>query len=310
MTDNGGNSVLRRRLAMRAQDGLAAAPAAERCWRLALSRAARDAMALRLDVTALQSRALSLGELLDLPPTRAMIAVLDGPQGGIGLLVLSGDVLAGMVEVQTMGRVMTQAPLPRKPSRTDAAMVAGFVDQAMEDLEMALAAEADLIWTQGFRYASFMDDPRPLGLMLDDAMYRTLVADVSLEDGVKSGQIILALPAIGRGRKPEGVVLADPLAGDAFAAALGGQVAQAACVLDVVVGRVSLTLQALMALGVEDVLPLARAGLDRVSVEGGNGARVAEGRLGQSRGQRAVMLTTIGQKPETAMLGLPATGTG
>jgi flagellar motor switch protein FliM len=299
MAESGG--VLQRRMLGRGQDSIAAGPAADRCWRLAMSRAARDAMTLRLDVAGLQSRAMSLAELLDVPPARALIAVLDGPKDGIGLLILSPDVLAGMVEVQTIGRVTAQVPLPRKPSRTDAAMVAGFVDLALEDLEMALMAEADLVWTEGFRYASFMDDPRPLGLMLEDVTYRVLVADVRLEDGAKSGQIILALPALGRGRQPVGVVQTDPLAGDGFVQALGAQVAQAEAVLDVVVGRVSLPLQALMALGVEDVLPLNRAGLDRVSIEGANGARVAEGRLGQSRGQRAVMLT---------MVGLPATGTG
>lgn len=303
-------NFLQRRMLGRGQDGIAAGPAAERCWRLAMSRAARDAMTLRLDVAGLQSRAMSLAELLDLPPARALIAVLDGPKDGIGLLILSPDVLAGMVEVQTMGRVTAQVPLPRKPSRTDAAMVAGFVDQALEDLEMALMAEADLVWTEGFRYASFMDDPRPLGLMLEDVTYRVLVADVRLEDGAKSGEIILALPAMGRGRQPAGVVQTDTLAGDEFVQALGAQVAQAEAVLDVVVGRVSLTLQALMALGVEDVLPLNRAGLDRVSIEGANGARVADGRLGQSRGQRAVMLTLVGQKAEVPIVGLSATGTG
>ena len=309
---DGGTSVLRRRIAAQAAAGPSGGSAADRSWRLALARAARDAMTLRLDVAALQSRTLSLSELLDLPPARALIAVLDGPEEGIGLLVLSPDVLAGMVEVQTMGRVTAQAPLPRKPSRTDAAMVAGFVDQALEDLEMALAAEADLIWTGGFRYASFMDDPRPLGLMLEDASYRTLVAEVRLEDGAKTGQIILALPAHGRGHLPHGVPLADLDVAGSFADALGAQLAQASCALDVVVGRISLTLEALMALGVEDVLPLARAGLDRVSIEGTNGARVAEGRLGQSRGQRAVMLTVIGQKADVpvATVALPATGTG
>lgn len=303
MADEG--SFLQRRMVARGSGG----GGADKCWPVAMSRAARDAMTLRLDVARLTSRVMSLAELLDLPPPRAMIAVLDGPDEGIGLMILSADVLAGMVEVQTMGRVTAQAPLSRKPSRTDAAMVAGFVDAALAEMEQSLAAEADLIWADGFRYASFMDDARPLGLMLEDTGYRVLLADVALEDGAKSGQIMLALPAAGRGRRPAGVV-SDPLAGDAFTQALGAQVAQAGAVLDVVVGRVSLTLQALMALGVEDFLPIARSGLDRVTVEGGNGVRVAEGRLGQSRGQRAVMLTSVGQKAEAgvAVLAVPKAG--
>ena len=50
-----------------------------------------------------------------------------------------------------------------------------MVDAALEGLEIALAEEADLIWADGFRYASFLDDPRPLGLLLEDIAYRCLL---------------------------------------------------------------------------------------------------------------------------------------
>jgi flagellar motor switch protein FliM len=124
--------------------------------------------------------------------------------------------------MQTMGRISPQPPVPRKPTRTDAAMVAGFVDSALQDLELSLASDADLIWAGGFRYASYLDDPRPLGLLLEDVPYRVLAAEVSLSRGAKAGQVLLALPAEGRGKRPSAPrpPASGPVPTEAFAQAL------------------------------------------------------------------------------------------
>ena len=57
------------------------------------------------------------------------------------------------------------------------------------------------------------------------------------------------------------------------------------------VARVSLPLSRLMDLQVGELMALPRAGIDRISFEGLDGRAVAEGRLGQNRGMRAVRLT-------------------
>lgn len=265
-------------------------PGADRGWRLALARAARDQLKLELEVTGLGLATHSLGELLDLPAPRALIAVLDGPRDGLGLLVISPDVLAAMIEQQTIGRVTPQAAVARKPTRTDAAMVAGMIDAALSGLEQALAEETDLTWAGGFRYASFLDDPRPLGLLLDDAAYRVLRAEVSLGLGAKTGVILLALPAEGRGRAPAKLavkVAAGPDFTEVLAETLGG----AGCVLDAVLTRVSLPLSTVMGLAVGEVLALPVAALGRIVLESIDGQRLAEGRLGQNRGMRALRLS-------------------
>ena len=269
-------------------------PGADRGWRLALARAARDALKLPLEVTGLTLARQSLAELLEQPPDFALIIVLEGPQDGLGLLVISPQVLAGMIEILTIGKVAAGPALARKPTRTDAAMVAGMIDLALAGLETALAQEADLIWAGGFRYASFLDDPRPLGLLLEDTSYRVLNAEVTLANGGRGGTVLLALPAEGRGVVPH--LPYNPAqdaaeTGPAFAAALAEQVAGADCSLDAVLARISMPLAAVLDLRVGAVLGLARAGLDQISFEGIDGRKVAEGKLGQNRGMRAIRLT-------------------
>ena len=83
---------------------------------------------------------------------------------------LNRERLAARVKAWDDGAWVREAALahaasPRKPTRTDAAMVAGLIDAALAGLEQALLQEADLVWAGGFRYASFLDDARPIGLL-------------------------------------------------------------------------------------------------------------------------------------------------
>lgn len=294
MAEAEGNNVIRRKIAAGMADRAEGGPGADRGWRLALARAARDRLKLALDVTASTQTHCSLAELLELPPERALIALLQGPSDGVGLLMLSPEVLAAMTEIQTLGRVGTAALIARRPTRTDAAMVAEMLDRALQGLDLVLAEEADLIWAGGFRYGSFLDDPRPLGLLLEDIPYNLLRCEVALGQGARTGSVLLALPAEGRGAKPKrppGTAEAEAQAGPAFAAALAEQVAAADCVLDAVLARVSLPLQRVLDLKVGEILGLPRASIDRLSFVGLDGRSLSEGRLGQQHGMRAIRLT-------------------
>ena len=293
MADLDDHSALRRKLDRVPLPVVTGGAGAERAWRVVLARAARDAIALGLDVTGLTQSHASLTELLDMPPERALLAVLEGPGDGLALMAVSAPLLAAMTEMQTIGRVSALQPAARKPTRTDAAMVAQFVDAALAGLEQSLADDADLIWAGGFRYASFLEDSRPLGLLLEDIAYRVLLAEVSVEGGARTGHILIALPACGRGERPKSAshILPETLASHAFTADLGDQVAGAHCVLQAVIHRISVPLSSVFGFAVGDLLPLSLASVDRIGIEGSDAVRIAEGRLGQNRGMRAVRLT-------------------
>ena len=297
--------AMRRKLAAGALAAAEGGPGADRSWRLSLARAARDHAHLSLEVAWLAQESRSLSELLELPPDRALIAVLEGPADGLGILVLSAPVLAGIIEMQTIGRVTQLPPAQRRPTRTDAALVAALIDAALTGLEDELRDEADLVWAGGFRYASFLEDARPLGLLLDDASYRVLRAEVSLALGAKSGEVLLALPAEGRGHRPDprhsGAEPADT--GPAFTLALGDQVLAATARIEAQIARLILPLAEVLSLHPGQLLALPQAALDRISVEGLDGRRLAAARLGQTQGMRAIRLTlepAEGAAPQTA----------
>lgn len=276
------------------------APGADRGWRLALARAARDALALEVEFLRLAVTRQGLPEILEQAPDRALVALLDGPKGGLGVMLLSAPVTSAVIEMQTLGRLSAQVPPPRKPTRIDAAMVAGFLDRALAGLEDILAEEDDLSWAGGFRYASFLEDVRPLGLLLEEDSYCVLRAEVSLGSVQRKGEVILALPAKGRGERA--MKAGDDAAGDApqFTSALAGQVEQATARLDAVIGRLTLSIRQVMALTEGEVLLLPQAGVDAVTLETLDGRPVALGRLGQHRGQRALKLSEAASLPQAA----------
>ena len=288
-----GDVIRRKVAASRTQQGADGLAGTSRIWPLALARASRDSLALGVEATGVVTKQTSLTELLDIIPDRSLIAVMDGQLDGLGVLILSPPVLAALIEVQTLGQVMPGAAQHRKPTRTDAAMVAGWIDTVMQSVERILSHDADLPWADGYRYASFLDDPRPLGLLLEDVPYRLITAEVSLAMGFKSGSVLLALPSKGRGRQPQTVPSdePEPASGPGFAEALEDRIMTAACLLQAVIARLRLPLGQVMALAEGSVLPLGDTGLDQILIETMNGAPIAEGRLGQHRGHRAVRLT-------------------
>lgn len=294
--------ILRRKLARAGATGGEGGPGADHGWRLAFARSAREVTGLLAEVRSLTVVRRSLAELLELPPDRALLALLDGPQGGLGLMCLSSEVTSALIEMQTTGRVSAAPILPRKPTRTDAAMVAGVIDRALEELESILAEEADQIWAGGFRYASFLEDPRPLGLLLEDQPFRVLSAEVALAADARRGTVLLALPAEGRGLAPAPRgKRADPkAAAPGFTAELGQMVQEADCRMEAVIARLTLPLRDVMALVPDQVLHLPQAALDQIAMEGIDGRRVAWARLGQQKGMRAVRLKDQEAPPDTA----------
>jgi flagellar motor switch protein FliM len=282
--------VIRRKIDRARPTPAEGAPGADRGWRLALARAARDAMGLDLEFRSLSIARQSLAEILEQVPDLSLIALLDGPRGGLGVIMLAPTVTASFIEQQTLGRLGPQVPPPRKASRIDAAMVAGVIDRALAGLDEALADEADLSWAGGFRYASYLEDARPLGLILEEEAYRVLSAEVVLDASGRQGRVLLVLPATGRGAMPVAPPGGTDVETPQFSAALASQVMQADSRLDAVLGRLTLPLRQIMTLQVGETLVLATATLDAISLETIEGRHVAEARLGQHRGMRALKL--------------------
>jgi len=271
-----------------------------RAWRMALARAARDQLKMTVGFSSLTARQTSLTEVLEVPMQRALIVMLQGQGEGMGLLVLSGQMLAAMIEMLTLTRLSPHSPSDddlRKPTRTDAAMAVEFIDAALAGFESLQEGGQGGSWAAGYRYAAFIDDPRPLHLMLEDCEYHLFCADLALEDGSRSGAIALALP---RAPVPMPVFDFTPepsfdTADDApnFTQDLGDIVQKLPVQINASIAQITLPIERVLRLQVGEVLALPLAALDQISVLGLDGRRIAGGRLGQNRGMRALRLTDV-----------------
>ncbi|SPH17447.1 hypothetical protein DEA8626_00969 [Defluviimonas aquaemixtae] len=265
----------------------------------ALAKAAQDMLKLPVKVAEATDIRMALAEMPERLPERALLAVLEGPGEGLGLAALSPETTATLIEMQTTGQIGAAEVASRKPTRTDATMSARIIDRVLEEMEVLLGADPAIAWVGGFRYASFLDDPRPLGLLLEDTIYRaiTLTLDFGVE-GARRGTLLLLLPADGKGAppllRPDGAPVPAPGAGAAAEAEwrdrMEGAVLGARAQLTGVLDRVSLPLSAVLALKPGAVVQLSKGALTRVRVEGRGNRFLAWGKLGQCQGSLAVRL--------------------
>ena len=260
---------------------------AARAWTLAVARAARDELGLPVDLRDVAVERRVLAEVAELLPAPALIAVLDEGKGrATGFAVLDAALTAGMVEALTTGRV-SAAGEARRPTRTDAAMLAPVLDRALAGFETALDGVAGHETMRGYRFAALAEGARSLLLMLDEGPYRLLRARGVLGGGVRDGTLMLGLPDR---MTPTPARIAPPVQDDDFAADMAAQVVQAAVRLDAVLLRLSLPLGTVLQLQVGQEIALIQADIARIGLEGLDGRRVATGLLGQQGGLRAIRI--------------------
>lgn len=265
-----------------------------RALRTGLLRYTQAIPALRLEVEAAEETRRSLAEMLDGLEGPAFIGLLGGPRESLGLALVSPGLLGALIEALTTGRIGPGDPPPRRTTATDAMLTGRLIDGILTGAGEEMVSAADVTWAGGFRYSSWLDDPRPLDLMLEEGSYRILSYDVTLA-GARKGRITFAFPAAGRGQPPappKPAAAPPPEEADrAWEESFGANVSAAAVRLDAVIARLELPLALVSGLAPGALIPLAGAGLDRIALTALDGRVVAEGRLGQSQSFRAIRLS-------------------
>jgi flagellar motor switch protein FliM len=264
----------------------------EAALRVAFGRMSADCPGLEGIVQGVGLMTGALAEVLELAEPGMFLALLEGQGDRMGLLMASPAVLAGMVEAQTTGRVDQAEVAPRIPTRTDAALLAPMIDTFLRLLEARCVDLPQSALVSGYGYGSFIDNPRPLGLMLEEGQFHILRLHVALGYGAKEGDWFLILP------EPEGTSL-SPVQDELQLSELESDwqerlqvaIGESGVVLDSVLCRVQLTLTDALRLRVGDVLRLPETALETLTLESIARTALGIGRLGQARGQRAVRLT-------------------
>ena len=235
----------------------------------------------------------TLAELPELLPEQSLLVVLQGPGDRIGVMALAFETVTALIEVQALGRVTARPAERRRLTRSDAAICVDFVNGLMTDLGTEMAAIDDFGSIQGYRYATHLDDPRPLILMLEDRPYRSLSFDLRFGGAeTRDGQILIALPhkAEPRPAPPPPPSVTGAPAPAAPSTTLAVTMAAAPVEVVGVLCRRTITLGELRGLVPGKLLPLPRVSLAEARLETRDGQLLATGKLGEAEGCHALRL--------------------
>ncbi|WP_220185258.1 FliM/FliN family flagellar motor C-terminal domain-containing protein [uncultured Paracoccus sp.] len=299
-----GQHLARFRVGLPATQPRVAVPKAtpERALATAIGRAAQASCQMPVYPAQAQMTHATLAELGEILPERGLILVVEGPLGALGVVTLCPAMLASVIEMQSLGRLTRQPPRERRATRTDASICADFVNLSLAELAAELSALTPGAAHPVFRFASFVEDPRPLELMLDDIAYRCLRLDMKVgQGGMRDAAMLIFLPdtdaAVARpgectpgqaapGAAVPGHVASVPAAGRSLAEA----VRAAPVSVNAVLCRRKITLRELRALQAGSVLGLPHDAMATVRLETPSGLEVARGKLGALHGNRAIRI--------------------
>ncbi len=258
----------------------------ERVLRLALERATDRVIGLAVSVTDIGLSTVGLDGLLAALDPQLLLVAVSGPDGPAGLVAIDVQSVTAIVECQIIGRLVAAVAATRGLTGTDLALVQPVLAAFLADLS-EVAMGTDLAgWADGLVLSLRIPGPRAVGMLLADGAFR--LARMTLDFGVpgRFGTVILALPLV---RGPRASVMPDAKTGD-WSRQLRQAVMAAPAELIAVLHRMRLPLRAVEGFAVGQVIALNGTTVGSVRLEGPDGATLAQARLGQAAGLRAVRI--------------------
>lgn len=257
-----------------------------RAVRLALVKAASDAGGLVLTVASTGDDVGRLDDLLGGLDTGLMLVGIHRKGALAGFVAVDMQLRAAMLEMQTMGRLSDHAADDRPTTGTDKALCDPLLAGFLAALPPAVKGTGYEGWVDDVTLGDRLADSRLAGLLLKDGDYRVLRMTVDLGAADRQGAVLLALPM-------QAQPVAEPVApakavdwDSAFAAAVHGAPASLTARLH----QFTMTLGQAQSLRVGDVVPLPGCTVSSVRLIAPDGRTVAQAKLGQLAGHRAVRI--------------------
>lgn len=281
----------------------------ERAAEIALGRAAEKQARLPVFVETVEFGRMTLPELPEFLPERALLIVIEGKRDEIGVVALCPSFLSSLIEMQAIGRVTSRPAQPRKPTRTDATISADFVNMLLSELARECVDQTECPAFGSYRYATYIDEPRALSLLLEDGDMSRLTFRFRVgSGGQRDATVMIALPMmIERHRRPrtEAPEMTPNLpAAPLLSARENGAIRQAVSLakavqdapvrLNGILCRRKLSLNLVRNLVPGTLIPLPASVLDDARIETLQGQLLARGRLGEAEGFHAIRLRSLG----------------
>ncbi|MDO6483487.1 FliM/FliN family flagellar motor C-terminal domain-containing protein [Shimia thalassica] len=253
---------------------------------LSFERAARDTMGLMFQVEECRYALQGISDLPTTLPDTAMWCLLDCAAGDIAAMSVDLQLLAGLIEFQTLGCVLKNKAPERAPTRVDGSLLMAVADDALARLSVELEGDPDHAWAQDYRYGAMIESKRALVLSLLAEQFHVFSLQVSLESGAKSGCIQIAFPVL-----PE--VSEAPVEAEEETAeieAFQSEIRRAPAVTEAVLARIAVPYSRLANLAVGDVLELPVDCLNNLTLEVSGQVVLAKATLGKVNGLRAAKI--------------------
>ena len=294
MDSNDSLSIIHKkaRVAREGFDARAMSPA--KALRVSLAKTADVALDLALTVSTLEQTVVTTEGLLSKLDEQGLLVLLDGAGGTRGVAVLDCQLVSAIIEKQIAGHVRKGEAAPRSYTRTDAAMVAPFLDATFEGFDTQLEAHIETYTPGVFRFGDKVEDARAMSLMLESGRFDLFRLTVELEEGAKIGVLMVALPC--RNPVPTPVDSSEEGA-PARQTSLEKLALDATVTLTTVVARLNLPLHEICALKPDMTLPVSASSLGESQLVAHPGHVVADVHLGQVDGMRAVRIMLPGTGP-------------
>ncbi|WP_187791791.1 FliM/FliN family flagellar motor switch protein [Paracoccus amoyensis] len=268
----------------------------------AIGRAAERLYRLGVQPVGIDIGALTLAEMTEVLPEPSLLTIVQGVADAVGVVALCPEAVTALIEMQALGRITKRPVERRKLTRSDAMLCVEFVNALMAELATEMAGVEGFDGFSGYRYATYLDDPRPLALMLEDKPYRSLEFRLRLgATETRDARIFLALPHVGgegdrrEVARPEQqpakqAPAVPPQSSDHRAGFVATSVQDAPIEVIGVLCRRQITLKELRNLVPGQMLPLPRVNLSAAQIETIDGQVLAVGKFGEADGCHAIRL--------------------
>jgi flagellar motor switch protein FliM len=281
------HATLLRRMTRSHDVGVAENPlTSSRAVRLALTKAANDTVGLVLTVSSVAEDVSTLDPMLDGLPDGLMLVGLYRQDRLVGMIALDMQLRAAVLEMETMGALSPQPVDDRAPTRTDKMMCGPLIAGFLDAFPQAVRGTDFDGWGDHIVHEDQIADTRTAGLLLDDCPYRVVQMNVQLGSADRQGLLLMVLPLV---EELQDAPLPTEIATD-WDVDFPKAVQDAPAAMTALLHRFSLTLATARALQVGTVLPLPGCSVSSVRLVAPDGHEVAQARLGQSGGMRAVRL--------------------
>jgi len=257
-----------------------------RAVRLALTKAADDSVGLVLTVQSVAEEVTGLDEMLGILDDEQLLVGLAREGDLAGVIALDMEMRAAVLEMETMGAILAQPAEKRAPTRTDKMLCEPLLAEFLSAFPGAVLGTPLEGWMDGILPGDKVRSARAAGLILTDGDYRIVRMTVDLGAAERQGMLLMALPLVQETAPPEA---APPLPVD-WEGAFQDTIADAPATLQAQLHRFPVSLAAAQSLQVGSILPLPGCTVSSVRLLSPDGQVVAQAKLGQLGGYRAVRL--------------------